>query len=184
MTCGFCGVPLARRVDEAASDFRKRRFCGRSCSVRARSAQRAAQKAERDERRRKSCLRCGKRFLPALRNDRASPYCSRTCSNRAKADRERATWHRTDRGYVTPCWVWQGALNAHGYGKVSVDGRPLQAYRWVYETHVGPIPTGMHLDHLCEQRDCVNPEHLEVVTGSENTRRSWARGRHDAKRKR
>jgi len=89
-----------------------------------------------------------------------------------------------DRGHDTPCWVWQGRPGTNGYGKSSVDGRSTSAHRVVFEQVRGPIPEGMVLDHLCEVRLCVNPEHLDLITPSENTARSWRRGRHEAKRKR
>lgn len=72
------------------------------------------------------------------------------------------------------CWIWQKALNAGGYG-VSWDGeRTVVAHRLAYETFIGPIPEGLHLDHLCRVRACINPAHLEPVTQAENNRRSNA----------
>lgn len=75
-----------------------------------------------------------------------------------------------DRGYLTPCWVWQLHISNAGYGTEGVGCR--LAHRVSYETHVGPIPEGMVLDHLCCIRECVNPDHLEPVTQAENVRRS------------
>lgn len=71
----------------------------------------------------------------------------------------------------TGCWVWQRYVNEKGYGKIQADGRSRIAHRYFYELHKGPIPAGMHLDHLCRNPSCVNPEHLEPVTPQENTAR-------------
>lgn len=84
-----------------------------------------------------------------------------------------ATRHKVeDRGYVTPCWVWQGATRANGYGSVQYCGAPDRAHRAYYRHFVGPIPDGLALDHLCFVTNCVNPSHLEPVTAAENTRRA------------
>lgn len=70
------------------------------------------------------------------------------------------------------CWVWTGSLNSGGYGRHSLPGRRVvPAHRFAYERAHGPIPDGLHIDHLCRNRACVNPAHMEVVTNTENTRR-------------
>lgn len=71
---------------------------------------------------------------------------------------------------VDGCWIWTGARNPEPrpYGQVGWEGRVLKAHRVVYELLVGPIPEGLHLDHLCRRPPCVNPLHLEPVTNREN----------------
>lgn len=77
------------------------------------------------------------------------------------------------------CWLPLNKLNADGYCRVMVGGRSgrlEQAHRLSYEIHVGAIPEGLDLDHLCRNRACGNPGHLEPVSRAENIRRGMAPG--------
>lgn len=76
-----------------------------------------------------------------------------------------------DRGYKTPCWVWQLGKFASGYAQT---GRGRRAHVVYWEQKFGPVPEGLQLDHLCRVIDCVNPDHLEAVTAASNVRRSSA----------
>lgn len=86
---------------------------------------------------------------------------------------ELARWKRNVRVQPTGCWLWTGPTTRNGYGVWSVGPGKSQraAHRIGYEHFVGTIPDGLQLDHLCRTRNCVNPEHLEPVTASENTLR-------------
>jgi len=83
------------------------------------------------------------------------------------------------------CWLWRGATDQHGYGRVGAEHKPdgpnraVLAHRVAYELTIGPIGPGMVLDHLCRVPACVNPHHLEQVTQAENCRRGlWAMRTH------
>ena len=71
------------------------------------------------------------------------------------------------------CWEWTGAQDGHGYGHFNAGGgrgkcKYVKAYRWAYEHTVGPIPMGMHADHMCHNKICVNPAHIRIVQPRSN----------------
>lgn len=72
---------------------------------------------------------------------------------------------------VNDCWQWTAATNLSGYGRFYDGDRLVLPHRWSYEFHCGEIPNGMVIDHLCRNRLCCNPAHLEVVSPLENTTR-------------
>lgn len=69
------------------------------------------------------------------------------------------------------CWIYTGNRTSEGYGHISYQNKVQPVHRLAYETTVGPIPEGMHLDHLCRRPPCFNPAHLEPVTCRENLMR-------------
>jgi hypothetical protein len=82
----------------------------------------------------------------------------------------RRFWAKVYRGPVSECWLWQAGQSTGGYGQFW-DGGDVAAHRASYEHHVGPIPVGLTLDHLCRVRSCVNPAHLEPVSNRVNVLR-------------
>jgi hypothetical protein len=79
------------------------------------------------------------------------------------------------------CWVWTAQRDRWGYGRLNIYvaglGKTVKAMAHItlWELLMGPVPPGKQLDHLCHNEACINPDHLEPVTPSENCRRRDAR---------
>lgn len=88
--------------------------------------------------------------------------------------------------YVTPadgCWNWQGAVRLRdGYAALWDGSQSAPGYRISYEAFVGPIPEGLHIDHLCTNNACVRPDHLEPVTNRVNVLRGTGRTAQNARK--
>lgn len=80
-------------------------------------------------------------------------------------------WQHVQKAGPGGCWTWTGNISIQGYGRFCVNYRGYRAHRLAYELLVGPIPRGLVLDHLCRNKLCVNPAHLEPVTQRENVLR-------------
>lgn len=75
----------------------------------------------------------------------------------------------------TGCWNWTGATSTDGYGNVKWFGTSYSTHRLAYQANVGDVPEGLELDHLCRNRRCCNPQHLEAVTHAVNIARGVGR---------
>jgi len=76
-------------------------------------------------------------------------------------------WSKVSREF--DCWLWQGTKTGNGYGRFWDGQRMVLAHRWAYEQLRGPIPAGLQADHRCRHRNCVNPQHIDLVTARGNS---------------
>ncbi|ATS93004.1 HNH endonuclease [Mycobacterium phage Superphikiman] len=92
-----------------------------------------------------------------------------------------ARFHAATKPGANGCIEWAAGRDRDGYGVFHL-GKSLRAHRWIYEHVVGAIPEGFVIDHLCRNRACVNPEHLEPVENRENLMRGETRARRNAEK--
>ncbi len=75
------------------------------------------------------------------------------------------------------CWIWNRYVGRNGYGQVAVSHKTSMPHRVMYQAHNGDIPSGLVVMHTCDNRLCVNPEHLSLGTQGDNVRDCVAKGR-------
>jgi hypothetical protein len=121
----------------------------------------------------------------------------KTCISEIKLKKERAAgilprisipaeirfWKSVDKKSIDECWEWQAGIGSHGYGVFNGNyNKPILAHIYSYILAKGPVAPKMQVDHLCFNRKCVNPEHLEQVTNQENTIRMYKHKKENQRR--
>ena len=177
-SCERCGGHFVAE----GSNRLKRKYCSKLCSG---NASREAKRSPGEY----ACETCGTvRWF----KDRPSGVFCKSCvgvigrevNGRKNLDNVRERILAGVKVAEGDCWVWQRGRYTNGYGQIRVGGKTRQTHRVAYEIWKGPIPTGLVLDHLCVNRPCCNPEHLEAVTYAVNNQRavdSHRRQRYDKK---
>ncbi len=171
-SCVECSKELFKRTGEMPATFAVRRFCNRRCAW---SNKRT--KWEQSHNTQKFCKTCGATLIrketETAQNFTRRVTCNRICvpKNAPELLLERRSIPEPNSG----CTLFLGPTRS-GYGNMKFRGELWPVHRVSYTVHVGEIPPGLHLDHLCRNPSCINPGHLEPVTPYENWRRGMASG--------
>jgi len=115
---------------------------------------------------------------------RARKFCSQSCNSQVTQRRRILSAHEM-RAYLRSradlneagCWVWRFSVTNQGYPSLTHNNERVKGHRLAYRTFVGPIPEGAHVLHRCDNRRCINPDHLRLGTNADNVLDRNSRGR-------
>lgn len=127
----------------------------------------------------KTCQQCGNKY-----RGQGDKFCSQACMAMSyrNTDVQSAFWQHVDKNGPGGCWVWKSYRNERGYGLMTFNRRKnIRAHRFSWELVHGPTPSHKFCLHNCDNRRCVNPEHLYLGSYAENARDVQLRGRQVSK---
>lgn len=132
----------------------------------------------------KDCERCGAAFSRPRDYSQAQwesrRFCGRNCGNKAPSKYSDPRARIEEHVHPEPnsgCWIWTGTESRYGYGQLRLNGTWTLAHRKSFELHKGEIPAGLSVLHHCDNRLCVNPDHLYAGTAMNNVQDMLKRGR-------
>lgn len=179
--CAICHATFKRSPRCGDEEWDGRKFCSRSCAGVNRRMKTDIERSVTFQP--KTCGVCQREFTASRRIAKSRwverQFCSLRCAAIAQISPHRQATvvgevvrHKGDslerlmaKIQITPsCWIWKGQIRRDGYGNFRMYGKTFKAHRASYILHVGEIPAGLEIDHLCRNRTCVNPKHLEPVT--------------------
>jgi endogenous inhibitor of DNA gyrase (YacG/DUF329 family) len=170
LACATCSAKFIKRPGQIEG----RAFCSKACYGESLKGQVPHNKGRRTVAE-KPCAHCGAVISGWVSKIAKRKYCSKECTAKAFAttDIQELLAGKIRKIEGSDCWLWTGSTRG-GYGRFKIATVTQEAHRASYELYVGPIPDGLQLDHLCRNRSCINPAHLEPVTCAENIRRGLA----------